>query len=44
MTDCPACGAENDIGDVLEACACPECGTALSELHAIATPEAPDNV
>jgi hypothetical protein len=25
-----------DIGDVLEACACPECGTALSELHALA--------
>jgi len=36
MTDCPACGAAPDIGDVLAACACPECGTALAELHALA--------
>jgi len=36
MTDCPACGAAPDIGAVCDAGACPECGTALAELHALA--------
>jgi hypothetical protein len=36
MADCPACGAEPDFGDVLEACACPACDTPLAELHALA--------
>jgi len=36
---CPNCGAETDFGAVLEACACPECGTALAELHALAIEE-----
>jgi len=39
MTDCPACGTAHDIGDVFGAGACPECGTALAELHALAIEE-----
>ena len=33
---CPACGEPHRIKTALGAGACPECGTALAELHALA--------
>jgi hypothetical protein len=37
MTDaCPACGFECDFGVVCREGACPDCGTDLAELHAVA--------